>query len=197
MCSYEAPSRPTDLVPEVVHLVAAYVNGEKGRSEGGEDSWDKFMDLNLRVVAAVRGNGWPKVGVIGRGRVGEGVGPARATSHRHHHWIRYFFFASCQSLVRASGRTGARTEEMGWLRLPAARSDWGGWEEASSRDEELRGGGSRQRRVDLVQRRWEDSGAAVRSRERTGGRRAEVAGDIAVRDVEIGGKGGRRGEKPE
>ena len=86
---------------------------------------------------------------------------------------------------------------MGWLRLPAARSDRGGWEEASSRDEELRGGGSRQRRVDLVQRRWEDSGAAVRSRERTGGRRAEVAGDIAVRDVEIGGKGGRRGEKPE
>ena len=47
---------------------------------------------------------------------------------------------------------------------------------------------------DLVRRRWEDGGAAVRSRERTGGQRAEVAGGDAVGDVTTG-RGGRRAEK--
>ena len=89
--------------------------------------------------------------------------------------------------LRARGHTGAVAEGMGRAEVAGGAIGSGRLGGGVGRDEELRGGGSRRRRVDMVQRRWEGGGATVRSRERTGGRRADVAGDDAVGDVAMGG----------
>ena len=89
--------------------------------------------------------------------------------------------------LRARGHTGAVAEGMDRAEVAGGAIGSGRLGGGVGRDEELRGGGSRRRRVDMVQRRWEGGGTAVRSRERTGGRRADVAGDDVVGDVAMGG----------